>query len=177
MSNHLPDQNIKATNPIKYERLVQLQRVLSSVKEDHFNLKDWLVTYDVVDSVTVCLNDNLPPNQIPSFCGTTACAVGHAFLDPWFIAQGAAVDLIDSLDNGTIVASLYPHILYKNSATETTHLGWSAVEQFFMMNQYEAEYLFSIDTYLTREQFEHYAGQVTPRDVQERIKQKYGIPY
>lgn len=177
MSNHLPDQNIKATDPIKYERLVQLQRVLSSVKEDSFNLKEWIATIDVVDSITVCLNDNLPLNQIPSFCGTTACAVGHAFLDPWFIAQGATLELIDGIYNAKIFASAYPVILYKDPATETTHGGWSAVEQFFMMDEHEAEYLFSIDTYLTEDQIDYDIGQVTPRDVQWRIKQTYGIPY
>jgi hypothetical protein len=45
---------------------VELLRVLRNVKPEQFDMSNWT-------------------------CGTTACAIGHAFSDPWFVERGAYI--------------------------------------------------------------------------------------
>ena len=86
------------------ERLKHLSDILKNVKPENFRLNIW-------------------------HCGTAACAVGHACMDPVFNAQGL---------------SLYRFInvpIYEDAT------GWGAVKEFFGLSWRKAHYLFDADEY------------------------------
>jgi hypothetical protein len=62
-------------------------------------------------------------------CGTSACAVGHACLDPAFQEQGLELDRLNSA----------PVFDGKE--------GWEAVERFFGLTHTQATYLFYFEAY------------------------------
>jgi hypothetical protein len=78
-------------------------------------------------------------------CGTSACAVGHACLNPVFEDQGLQWDAI-----------LFDPV-YEGSC------GWSAVEQFFDISAPKAEWLFADWRYPT-------GGDTSPDEVASRIE-------
>lgn len=86
-------------------------------------------------SQMVVMLRGLPPDGPLGFdlgvwnCGTAACAVGHACLDPVFIAQGLTWD------------SHYDDPRYGDESS------WYAVETFFDLTGDEATYLFYSDEY------------------------------
>lgn len=61
-------------------------------------------------------------------CGTTACAVGFAALDPWFNKRGFKMDI-------------------EGSPVFKFHIGWEAVHTFFGIKPSEAHHLFSDHSY------------------------------
>ena len=67
-------------------------------------------------------------------CGTAACAVGHACLNPVFNAQGL------TLDRG---------ILFESPKFGDSH-GWDAVEVFFGLEPSDAKFFFCEDSYEER---------------------------
>jgi hypothetical protein len=91
------------------ERLQHLITILEKVPEEKFDLLSW-------------------------HCGTTACAVGHAALDPVFNAQGF------KLSPG--IYSQAAHPTFKPDEDSETHTGWSAVAEFFDLSYGMACYLF-----------------------------------
>jgi len=76
-------------------------------------------------------------------CGTTACAIGHAASDPWFIDRGLRLDI-----------TALPIYRQKNESGFWT--GWIAVERFFDLSSEESHSLFSFFPYLTTEEKEEY---------------------
>lgn len=81
------------------ERLTKLAELLDKVAAERkpFNLSVWvrspaeLVGMDLEDTATA---SGLAMEEVASHeCGTVACAIGHACLDPWFNEQGLTVDL------------------------------------------------------------------------------------
>jgi hypothetical protein len=83
---------------------VELLRVLRNVDPKDFNMSNWS-------------------------CGTTACAVGHAFSDPWFIVRGAYL-VGDDFNK-------FPAYNYWAS--------FRACEKFFDISQVAADELFNTD--------------------------------
>lgn len=106
------------------ERLQHLITILEKVQPDMLKMGGWFA--------------RLTP------CGTAACAVGHACLDPDFQAQG-----------------LSPFFGGPKYAGD---MGWDAVEGFFDLGPLGAEHLFDEDSYSRR-------IPVTPADVIERIRE------
>lgn len=90
------------TKEQQIERFQNLIRVLDEVAQNQamvnsFSLSDWFALYEELDMVEDALReeyerkfDTDAPDllTIPHKCGTTACAVGYAGLDPWFRTQG-----------------------------------------------------------------------------------------
>lgn len=83
------------------------------------------------------LLENLPEGR-PKFslenwyhCGTAACAVGHAAIDPWFRRRGLKL----------IKIGRWHEPAYRDDE------GWSAVAAFFGIYIIDAEFLFSAESY------------------------------
>jgi hypothetical protein len=108
-------------NKHRLEQMVMMLRALPPEKREEFSLSDWK-------------------------CETTACAVGHACLDPVFQEQG----LVFSTTWAT--------------PTFGRHESWAAVENFFDLNIKQSEWLFSDWTYPKNHDTE-------PREVANRIAQ------
>ena len=95
-------------------------------------------------------------------CGTSACAIGHAMLHPWFYEQGLKFDYGN--DNDTAYHNLEP--IFENGLG--IHSSWNAVAAFFDISHSDAEMLFQDEGY------EHEQGllvKVTPDEVAARIKE------
>lgn len=107
-------------NKQRLEQMVTMLRALPPEKRDDFNLIHWK-------------------------CGTTACAVGHACVDPVFTEQGLRRSYTDA-----------PSFEGRSS--------WDAVERFFDLNNTQSNHLFSVDEY---PEFE----LTTPDQVASRIAQ------
>jgi hypothetical protein len=92
----------------------------------------------------------LPPKPEVEFrlwswnCGTSACAVGHACMDPFFQDQGLQMSV-----NGA------PRFGGESS--------WAAVRLFFDLDAMSAEYLFSYEAYEN-------GGSATAEEVSDRIE-------
>jgi hypothetical protein len=80
-------------------------------------------------------------------CGTTACAVGHACLNPAFQEQGLSL-----VKDGTAMVPLYGG-----------HAGWNAVREFFGIDSDEDAYLFLAWEYPD-------GSETTPDQVADRIE-------
>lgn len=112
------------------------------------------ITYDaVLDILEKSSGKDLPED----FCGTSACAVGHACLDPRFNALGL---------------TLYWPELRRSMAMPVPdfidgpfgYRDWAAVKAFFDLSEHQAHYLFLDDRYE--------AGvRTTAKMVQERVDQ------
>lgn len=94
---------------------------------------------------------NLPPEKCENFdltdwnCGTSACAVGWACLDPVFIQQGLVFDSL----------RITPEFMGND--------GWYAVKAFFGIEFDQGRHLFDIGRYAKGE-------HATPDDVADRIE-------
>ncbi len=106
------------------ERLQHLITILQNVKPETFDLSTW-------------------------HCGTVACAVGHACLDPVFLRQGLSLTAVRG-----------SHSLKRPNYGPMA--GWEAVELFFGLDQCQAAHLFSISKYDS--------CSVTTQDVIKRIE-------
>jgi len=122
-------------------RLANLVKLLESINPDNFNLSHWVgivspSTGEVVSHSsfkafnTMDINPNKELIQFP--CGTTACACGHAGLDPWFRKQGLF----------TTPAMMYKQVVHGND-DPAVYAGWTAIEKFFGLDHRVAETLFS----------------------------------
>ena len=88
-------------------------------------------------------------------CGTGACVIGHAALDPTFNAEGFVMETSNLLK-----AKPFREPAYNDGAQH--HTGWPASYKFFDLTPVEAHYLFSEDFYATT---------ATPQDVIGRINE------
>lgn len=91
-----------------------------------------------------------------SGCGYSACAVGHACLDPRFNEQGLVMDL-------NYASPLY---IDKSGYKRTS---WMAVETFFGIGEKAAEYLFQKSKYKDRVRGKIRYIEATPEMVLGRI--------
>lgn len=118
-------------------RLERLCEILGAVHPNHFNLKTWAG---------------------PTSCGTTACAVGFAALDPGFQAEGLSLEVLksrflfgpvryvtvtafDDVRGGWLRKSLGGVPRYRG------YSHWKAVQMFFGLTVKQAFYLFSPERY------------------------------
>ena len=115
-------------NRERLQQMVTMLRELPATNHIGFDLGDW-------------------------YCGTTACAVGHACLDPVFREQG--LTLRQDFDGVCPVFGV--------------HDGWDAVEMFFELSTAEAENLFYRPTY------PEYGANTTPAHVADRIEELLAI--
>jgi hypothetical protein len=67
-------------------------------------------------------------------CGTTACAIGHAAQDPWFIERGFK-----------LVNNTSPYYFDRKTIDHTWT--WLAIERFFALETKQAASLFSFYSY------------------------------
>jgi hypothetical protein len=104
------------------ERLEQMVAMLRELPPETFNLTNWQ-------------------------CGTTACAVGHACLNPVFKEQGLNLRIDE---NGVTPA-------FEGA------LGWFAVEKFFGLNEERANHFFHRWEYPN-------LGKTTAAEVADRIE-------
>lgn len=113
------------------ERLTRLATKLLAHHDNgvRFNLRRWV----------------LKDCYEPSWCGTSACAVGLACLDPEFNAEGL------------VLGGEFPRFLH--------HVGWEAVNAFFGLTYQQSEHLFYIGAYPLSKQ----TGEVAARAVAARI--------
>lgn len=113
------------------ERLKLLHTLLGEIRDTprpdtHFNLGTW---YDsTVDFLIDYVDGGGELGGIDHSCGTVACAIGHACLDPRFNALGLKM------------------CLYGYPETEGA-TGWVAVDEFFGLQGSEAHHLFDPDFY------------------------------
>jgi hypothetical protein len=132
-------------------RLEQVIRVLQAVEADaklckHFDLATWAIT-----STGIRTRSGLPDVPDPMHqCGTTACAIGFCGLDGWFNSMGFTLNKKEGI----------PEYKARNMFEQT---GWTAVEHFFDLSAFQAEYLFS-SGYYSRQH------DVTPAVVANRIR-------
>ena len=142
------------------ERMKHMVRVLRTVQSrpelsKRFDLRTWFDTYasngrQHLQAQFESAEDKV---SIPHNCGTTACAVGYAGLDPWFREQGFTTDAQGGVNyesqGGRIISS------------------WNAVECFFDISEHRAEYFFSANNYPQDE--DEYVSHATVTDVIDRI--------
>lgn len=108
------------------EHMTQMVRMLKEVQADqelarHFNLRAFVggdVTGNYKHAVVKC--------------GTTACACGYAAFDEYFISHGFVYE-------SDLVNVSYTH---PGESGPVRLLGWNAIEQFFELQQDEAQFLF-----------------------------------
>lgn len=113
------------------EALQQMIRVLKSVKPEYFDLTNW-------------------------WCGSYACAIGHACNDQWFIDRG-----FSQLSYGDRIPAFFEEDDLGESNLQTN---WLAVEKFFGLDVYVTQRLFSVKAYPN--------GSLTnPQEVIERIQE------
>lgn len=104
-------------------------------KRPAFSLSNWVAERDVqpggtaVERLRASSGRSLPEG----FCGTAACAVGSACLDPRFVALRLTVDVESSTGNGVPVYG--------------TERGWGAVCAFFGITDWESKQLFAAGSY------------------------------
>lgn len=115
-----------------------------------FDLSTWIDTesMELFDK----LMDTQPEDRYKTVlhtCGTSACAIGYALLDPWFNAQGFKPDRIGPAWVGPMFQELTQ---------------WPAVLRFFQLNDLQAHHLFSPNAYAGG-----IYGKVDPERVAERI--------
>lgn len=109
------------------ERLLHLIEVLESNHETTFDMDSW--------GADLLFRDN-ERSEVKFDCGFSACALGHAALDPEFISQGLKLDFNDGARgcNGTIVFQ--------------DHIDFKAGEIFFDISEEEAIFLFDPSEYM-----------------------------
>ena len=118
------------------ERLQHVVRVLLEVKEDGrlFSLRFW--GSGDSGAIKELINDNLLPE---GSCGTVACAIGYAGLDPWFRRRGFITQLNSSYKDSTFSPR------YRASGSEVRE--FSAVQYFFDLAHDETYELFVHNRY------------------------------
>jgi len=120
------------------ERLTKLAELLDKVALERrpFNLSVWVhKTQDLcfMDVKDTAVASGLSEDEVEHHeCGTVACAVGYACLDPWFNEQGLRA--------------------YEDLPSYRYSSGWDAVEDFFGIYYEEARHLFSPDSYTGEEE-------------------------
>lgn len=143
------------------EALNQMVRVLENVASNQilratFDLESWSNEMWSESTIKI-LTAPIPVAEQMFECGTTACACGHAGLDPWFNQRGFKWDVLKSFGR-TAHLSCFD----KNG---NQLIGWHAVQEFFELGERQAEHLFSQEAYN-----EEGIYQVTPEDVIARIR-------
>lgn len=138
------------------EALNHAIRVLKKVKADKqvFNLTAWSIQFEdfglelnrfgnrnTVSSINEVLQTSSQIDDVPE-CGTVRCVIGWCAQDPYFIENGL------SLTSGTN----NPSPMYVGSTDADPEFGWSAVAKTFDITMDEAETLFSMLRYTTREE-------------------------
>lgn len=164
------------------ERLLLLLDLLTEVrhapKADRvFNLGAWVLTPEALSDLTQGAFDRATleasgARRLPEgFCGTVACAVGHACLDPRFNAQGLWLTSTVPLPNYTMDAAgtLCPEPVYLAGDGGHEYLAWAAVEQFFDLGYEEAAWLFRGGHYPT-------GLETTAQDVIDRLRDQLDLP-
>lgn len=127
------------------ERLNLLLTLLEEIRLDGgeaerpaFSLSHWVIAVDLEDGDNDEYLSDLRRSsgrRLPEgYCGTAACAIGSACLDPRFNALGLSVEVIqDGLAVGTPVYG--------------EKRNWDAVCAFFGLTEWEAEQLFAAGAY------------------------------
>ena len=150
-------------------KLAEVLRVLKQVSEkqeltESFNLRDWMDGESVDEEVLEAQEAEFKEADqkgatlihIPHKCGTTACAVGYAGLDPWFRARGLKTDNYGGISY---------HRRIQHEGLDISG-GWHGVIQFFECTGTEARVLFDPDYYS-----EETTNGGTLNDVIARIEQ------
>lgn len=108
------------TTHTQREAFSNLLRVLETIPDKQFNLRNWMVTHG---------------------CNTVGCAIGWCAVDPWFNEHGL------SLMQKNIYAGHYGHTkdYYPIYCDQVEH--WYAVQQFFDIDLDTADYLFHAALY------------------------------
>lgn len=127
------------------ERLQKMVEMLRRIDEDRtlasmFDLGSWLETDSF--SAELFITNAIPEQKMKFFreeytgadCGTTACAMGFACLDPWFIKEG-------------LMYLPYSGVVYTHNGK--TYDGFEAAAMFFDIDESEAYYFFSKTRYGT----------------------------
>lgn len=110
------------------------------------------ITADVVVEVLEASSGKHLPD---GFCGTSACAIGHACLDPRFNALGLTLRPARN-------DMCWPDPEFIDGPFQ--HHGWPAVKVFFDLSEGQAHYLFLDERYQT-------GVRTTAKMVQERLDQ------
>lgn len=126
------------------DRLKHLAHILDKAHEqklvDHFYLGHW---YDGMDYTDPGSTNNFTGKH----CGTSACALGLACLDPEFKAQGL-------------------HLDYEWDPSYEDNYSYGAGAEFFGISQEDSYYLFDPDQYEGL-----HAIRITPAMVAERVRE------
>lgn len=112
------------------ERLNKLVELLESLEPESFDLRSWVLKYN---HVLIDESPQLVEDHIENPCGTVACAIGWACLNPDFNALGL------KLDNSPAELG---EPTYYCPTDEWQYSGFRAVAKFFDIGYENAEYLF-----------------------------------
>lgn len=127
------------------EALERVAVIMDHITRDVFNLEDYLSPSRYAQLVTRELemlieqaetNTDAPWYEINQNCGTVACAVGHAGLNPWFRSQGFKTNI----QKGDVE-------YFQGDSWNGRH-SWQAIQEFFQISEKEALYLFARQSYL-----------------------------
>lgn len=98
-----------------------------------------------------------------SACGTSACAVGHAMLLPWFNAEGLEAKRIDKRGYRNQLSPVYQG-----------QSGFEAVERFFGIDEATSRHLFDPTYYPV---FGLFGITVQPKHVAKRIREVIALEF
>jgi hypothetical protein len=117
-----------------------------------FDMDVWFA-FEVVDKPTYRPAKNGECQIEEGFCRTSACALGHAALDPRFQRAGLRIREDDVLAYD---------VVYKPKGARQVYSGLLAAQRFFGISAEQAKYLFLPTAYRER-------SEITPRDVVRHI--------
>lgn len=153
-------------NTERLNHLIEVLHLVQDVQDAEgrkiFDMQDWLHGDFGVREAILTSPPEARLDQILHTCGTSACAVGHAALDPWFNDQGLGLDR-----NGR------PYYTFVDESGFHSELGWDAVASFFGLDLDTTHDLFMEEFYREESECDEHGNplvDVQPQEVIDRVK-------
>ena len=152
---------------MNHEAFSRLRELLLGLPKDrHFDLDTWMVPN---------LRDGLTPDVmlLPQHaCGSTACAIGHAATDPWFMKEGLHLRMETIFLGFPNPNPRLMPIPFYTSLGGTTYRSFDAVSRFFEISLSTATALFDPGGYAPWEMSDH---NITVKDFVRKLDQLVAI--
>ncbi len=150
---------------VSIERLEHLITVLEDVARErkNFDMNSWALS---VEQVLEMGNGGVAP-VIHEPCGTAACALGYAAMDPKFMGLGLRLEVAERDEHGVLkkhflynpeehakVSISHADVVLLDSKGNCEEWGFAAAMDFFGINRSNARYLFDPEYYLPEDEDE-----------------------
>lgn len=158
----------------KLRRLQHLKTILQNVQDQkkNFFMGAWAAPIrDGIVDIFADLSSSSPVIHEP--CGTAACALGYAAMDPQFFEEGLRLkyreaDEILKIYNPRTDGTIYPWMAYPYFY-HTGDSGYEAAIEFFGISHNQAHYLFDPEEYVPVDWDDDDGPVITAVDVIARV--------